>query len=424
MAQLLAVNLQPHKAVVDRDKVNWEACGRQIRGLPQLTWKSGLPWREANLWLYERACEKQVGLKTLSSYAASLHSYAKWLESTQTHWWDFPQRKADRCLVRYRGALVEAREAGVVAPSTATARMRDVIAFYRWLKGAGLLSPEWPMWDDRTVGIRLTDATGLERTLSVATTDLAIPNRKRDGTHLEGGVTPLSLADRDALLKLAKEHASQEVFLMLALGFFTGMRLGTICDLKCDTLLNVAPDSSSPQVFRLAVGPNASPPVATKHGVTGQIIIPLAFLQKLREYATSVRRLSREALAHSDHKDLIFLTRFGNPYATRGVDKSPSLNSEIYRLKKVACENAINLRDFNFHQTRATFGTTVAEIAIRIGGAINAIALVKDLLLHKHEATTLQYIKFVQRQPIKEALANEFSRDFMGSLSQRLEPEP
>ena len=46
----------------------------------------------------------------------------------------------------------------------------------------------------------------------------------------------MSAVDRDAILDFAKQNASSELYLMLALGFFTGMRLGTICDLRIDTL--------------------------------------------------------------------------------------------------------------------------------------------------------------------------------------------
>ncbi|MNL79750.1 hypothetical protein D3C87_2064230 [compost metagenome] len=45
---------------------------------------------------------------------------------------------------------------------------------------------------------------------------------------------------------------------------------------------------------------------------------------------------------------------------------------------------------------------------------MNALALVKNALLHKDEATTLKYIKFVEKNPAKIAMANEFSKSFLG----------
>lgn len=414
MARLESVRLTPHRIVVVDGAVIREPTGTSVAGFPQVFWETGRPWREANLWFYERYQNRNVQLRTVIASAAALHAYAQWLERTLIDWWDFPPRKADRCLVRYRGALIKAIEGGELAASTASARMRIVVAFYRWLLAKGLLSPMWPMWRERSIGIRLVDPVGFQRTIGVHTTDLAIPNRLRRKGNLEGGVTPISADMRDALLALARNHASQELHLMLTLGFFTGMRLGSICDLKIQTLLNAVPDAVAPGIMRLAIGPGANPRVATKFGVTGQVIIPAELLDNLRVYAYSVRRLHREALATPENRKLLFLTRFGRPYAERDSNKSASLNVEMLRLRRVGVEKGLQVNDFSFHQSRATFATAVAEIAIKMGGAINAVALVRELLLHKDEATSLRYIKFVEKTPIKAELANEFTRLFLG----------
>ena len=65
---------------------------------------------------------------------------------------------------------------------------------------------------------------------------------KRPGQTLEDGLLPVSETDRDAILDFAAENATPELYLMLALGFFTGMRLGSICDLKIQSLERAAPD--------------------------------------------------------------------------------------------------------------------------------------------------------------------------------------
>ncbi|MCY1529620.1 hypothetical protein D9M68_647760 [compost metagenome] len=202
-------------------------------------------------------------------------------------------------------------------------------------------------------------------------------------------------------------HASEELFLLLTLGFFTGMRLGTLTDLKIQTLTNAVPEPLTPDLFRLAVGPQADPPVATKFGVNGQVWITRAHLERLLEYSSSVRRLKREAKATPSTKDLIFLTRFGNPYARRGSDKSVALNVEMHAFRRSARANGLApWASFRFHQTRCTFATELAKIAMKFGGAINAVAIVKEALLHKHEATSLRYIKFLEKTRVKEEAAN------------------
>lgn len=420
MALLEYIRYVPHRVeLVDVD-IKWTPIpnGKVINDLPQLFWKDFTPWREANLWAQERATTRGVSIKTVQSNFTALHAYANWLEDKKKNWWDFPQKKADRCLVLYRGALIDARDEGKIAPSTASQRMASVVQFYRWLYEKGFLSPDAQLWAERSVVIHVTDWVGFERTILVNSTDLAIPNRPAPGERLEDGLLPVAARDRDAIFTFAKENASEELFLMLTLGFYTGMRLGTVTDLKIQTLERAVPDPASPELYRLAVGPGADPPVHTKFGVTGQVWITKAHLDELQAYAYSVRRLIREAKSAPEHQGLVFLTRFGNPYARRGSDKSSALNVEMHTLRKagIACGIAV-LRDFNFHQTRCTFATELARLAIHVGGAINAIAIVKEALLHKHEATSLKYIRFVEQTPIKVEMGNAFTREFLGLLS-------
>lgn len=421
MARLEYIRYVPHRSEMVDDHIEWSPVrnGNVIDGLPQIVWSNSTPWREANLWACERATSRDVNIKTVESNARALHAFANWLEDTGTDWWDFPSRKADRCLVRYRGALIKARDEGDIAPSTTTERMSSVVRFYRWLHAMQLLSPTWPMWKERTIGIRLTDAVGFERTMLVTSTDLAIPNRRAPGERLEDGLLPVSAHDRDEILTFAKELASEELFLMLTSGFFSGMRLGTIADLKVETLERAVPDPATPEFFRLAVGPGADPPVHTKFGVTGQVWITRANLDELLNYSYSVRRLNRQGKAKPENRGLVFLTRFGNTYAHLS-DKSSALNVEMHAFRKrgIAKGMAV-LRHFHFHQSRCTFATELARLAIRAGGAINAIAIIMEAMLHKDEATAFKYIKFVEKTPAKEAAANAFTRDFLGIIKDR-----
>jgi len=181
-----------------------------------------------------------------------LLNYAKFLESRDLQWFEFPARKADRCLVLYRGALIKMRDAGQISPSTASEYMRNCIMFYRWVRHRELLSPHVQLWREKPYVVKYFDRVGFERTISGTTTDLSIPNRKRPGQTLEDGLLPVSETDRDAILDFAAENATPELYLMLALGFFTGMRLGSICDLKIQSLERAAPDPSAEGLLRLA----------------------------------------------------------------------------------------------------------------------------------------------------------------------------
>ena len=138
-------------------------------------------------------------------------------------------------------------------------------------------------------------------------------------------------------------------------------------------------------------------------------------MENLLEYATSVRRSKRQSIAKSEDKNLLFLTVRGNPYCQRESEQSTAINSEMSNFRKIGLNKGLSIvKNFKFHQTRATFATELASMALKSGDPLNAIAIVKNALLHRNEATSFKYIKFVQSSPIKQQAANEFMKAFLG----------
>jgi integrase len=423
MARCELITFTPHAPEVVDDKLRWVPLKSGVlEGLPQICWESGEPWREANLWLLNGAYRQDI--ETVRANAKALHAYAQWLELADPpiRWWDFPVREKDRCLVRFRGFLINERAAGQLAPSTVSARMRAVIRFYRWIYAERLFTPGWPMWRDRHVAIKLNSTDYFERTVNVTTTDLAIPNRKRNAAGLEDGVMPVSAEERDTILTLVDAHCSVELALMLRLGFYTGMRLGTICDLKLDTLLRAIPEPGVPDARLIFIGPNARPPVHTKGGAYGQITVPRRLIEDLTHYASSLRRLERQARANGDDKSLLFLTRFGNPYVKRKANKSAAVNVEMHKLRSIARAAGTNISHFHFHMTRATFACDVMRIALQVEG-IDAVAVVGDMLFHANRRTTEAYVHYLKTQPIKADVANAFTEVFLGGMRRPAEKD-
>ncbi|MNJ43465.1 Phage integrase family protein [compost metagenome] len=345
-----------------------------------------------------------------------LRAYGHWLEEESVSWWDFPARAEERCLIRFRGHLVQARDEGLLAPSTAKQRMGVVIRFYRWLAANKIIASDRPLWKEKTYGVHLRDAFGFDRTLSVSTTDLSIPNRKIIGSLLEDGLLPVPTADVVDIINFAKQNASTELYLFLRLGFGTGMRFGTIADLKVETILNAPRNPRMPGFHLLAVGPGAKPSVHTKFGVSGQIPISAADLNILKEYIYDTRRQKRAVLADPKKKNLVFLNRFGRGYSTEDGDSSRAISVELGRLRKAAQALEVEaFKNFHFHQTRCTFATELARISLPYGISF-AISIVKDSLLHKKEKTSLDYIKFVEENLTMTTISNEFTKKMLGLM--------
>ena len=414
MATLEFIHYMPRRYEVQNGHGCWVGTGGgAIERLPQLVWGSHVPWAEANLWALEQAETKDI--KTVHSAMTHLLGYAKWLEDEGVDWWHFPARESQRCLTRFRGALIQARNGGEIAPSTASARMSSVIRFYRWLRARKLLSTNWPLWTDVHFGIRLTDAFGFDRTLQVVSTNLSIRDTKiAGGLELEDGVMPLTSTGAFEVLRLANEEASEELSLMLQLGFGTGLRLGSILDLKLGTIDQASADSITGW-WKIDVGPSARPSVATKYGNSGSVLIPPVLLERLRTYAYSTRRLKRQAIAAGQCQNLLFLTRFGRPYAG---PSSRAVNVEVARLRAKGVSRGVDvLRDFHFHRSRATFATMLMRVALRFLPVPDAVKLVREACLHKDEATTLKYVKFVESSKAMADAANAYSAVFMGLVT-------
>lgn len=415
------IRYTPQRASVRDGDVTWSPPEGApiIDGLPQIFWADGSPWREANLWLMLQATDARKDIATIKSKSSSIHAYSKWLEEAEVDWREFPTKESDRCLVKYRGYLIKSRKGNLIAPSTTSQRMRVVIQFYRWLRHTSLLSPEWPMWRESFINIKRSNEFGLERTFTVNTTSLSIPNKSTVGEKLEDGLFPVSEHDRGKILEIAENHAPREIYLMLLVGFFTGMRVQTLASLTIQTLENAVVDPATSELYRLAVGPGAYPPVSTKNNVTGHIWITEALLNELKAYSYSTERLLRQAKATSEDRDLVFITRRGNPYAVRNKDRSPAINVSMNNLRKIGRKHGVSaLNVFKFHQTRCTFATELARLAVNAGGAIHAIGIVKDALLHRDESTTIKYIKFIERTPIKISMANAFTKAFFGAVGE------
>lgn len=409
MAHLEYISYNPHRPEIAHSGVVWvpEVSVRSVEQLPQIFWADGCPWSEANLWALEAARNREVKLTTVKGSMEHLHKYANWLEQEQIDWRHFPQQKAERVLVRYRGALVDARDRGQLAPSTTTARMRAVIRFYRYAAGRNFISREAPKWQDKTVVLRYFDTVGFERTLQQVTTDISIPNRACPGMRLEDGLLPLSEQHMSDLLRFAKDRASVEMYLMLLTGCFTGARLGTITTLRVQALEQAVRDPKVPGMWVLPVGPGTG--IETKFDVAGELMIPDVLMSILKGYATSRRHLDRVIKAKEANKPYLFLSRYNKPYRVAAVDR------EMMDLRRAGQAAGLKfLQRFKFHQTRATYGTWLMAICLKAAPVKAAIEFVKRAMFHKNEATTFRYIKFIEHTKAKIEVANAFTEAFLG----------
>ena len=127
MAVLEIVN---HKQMSLNPNGEWKALNdSRSNAIPQIFFNDGEPWLAANKYaFYMLNSISGNDPKTITSKMNHLKAYASWLEENQIDWRYFPKKQKDRCLFKYRGDLIEARDSGELAPSTVTTRMGAVKA--------------------------------------------------------------------------------------------------------------------------------------------------------------------------------------------------------------------------------------------------------------------------------------------------------
>lgn len=413
MAKIENIKLKIHTIKIKNQEVDFvQSKYMTDHNLPQIYWFDSSPWDEVNLYAYDLLINENLNIKTVKANIFHLHAYAIWLEENNVDWLDFPDIKSERCLVIFRGYLIKKREALELAPTTTTQRMRAVIKFYRWVKEKKLINTEFQMWKNKIYKKKIINKFGFESTIDIMSTDLAIPyvNINTD-SKLEGGIYPINPREVSTILNVAKNKSSLELYLILKLGFYTGMRIGTISDLKVETLENSILFKNK-TMSTIRVGPNTSPAVSTKYSKDGNILIPTDLVHELIEYCYSIRRLKRVARAENSNSNLIFLTRSGNRYLD--IDNK-SINVAMHRLRCEGIKLGYNaFKSFHFHQTRATFATVLMEYCLTKMSPMNAMQLVKDACMHKDEQVTFKYIKFLENSKNLEKISNQYTNIFLG----------
>lgn len=413
MANFETINYVPMDEVVEDGSVRWQPAkhGRSIPKLPQIFWSSGEPWQEANHWALTKVKSTKGGhIKTITSLMTHLAAYADWLEAEKKNWLHFPMSKQDRTVVQYRGELIGRRDGFSLAPSTVKARMAAVIQFYRHCHAYGFIQRQSQMWKDHKAVIRYYDAVGFERTITRLASELSIPNKKRSGMRLEDGLRPLKIDDAMRLRHYVKEQGLTELYLMLSLGVFSGARFETITTLGVEDIERAYPDVQTPNTYLIKVGPGTA--VKTKLNVQGEIMVPRFLIDELRIYAGSMERYARVDVAGKSNRRLLFLTIRGNPYEHSSFSR---LMTDLRRRSTAA--GLKFMASFKFHQTRATFGTWLMSVALTRAPVAVAVKFVRDAMLHKDDRITLLYVRFQEEEPIKEAIANEFSTAFSGVVN-------
>ena len=376
-----------------RKRPSYFVYGNPIEKVPSIIWESGMMWTEASMFLAKRSIDKHVlgaSLSAVVSDGSHLCSYAQFLEDQEIAWNKFPKEIYKRPTYMFRGHLIRLRNERSLAPSTIRARMLTIVRFYKWCYENRLLEEtNSEAFLSREQELQFINSFGGMQSKKTLTTDLSIAIRSAKKSGLEQGLYPISSEDRDVLLENAKGVVSQEYLLMLKLGFFSGVRMGTIVDLNVEALLKAEESHNMVDAKSIPVGPQYG--IHTKAGVSYQVSIPNWLWLELLIYSRSTRRLIRSAKAKPKEKDRVFITQRGNGY---GVNTT---QGQMSKLRLFAPTIGLDLDKFYFHCTRATFGSVlVKDMLIKKYDESRILATLMKLMGHSNSASSMRYVKFFE----------------------------
>jgi integrase len=389
-------------------RVEYYPHGQKIE-MPAVIWSDGEPWLAPTVYLRRKAFQAAASggsQTTITQHAAALSAYATYLESENLDWRVFPEDRSLRPTYRYRGHVLARCNAKDLARSTAANHMSVLRAFYAWAMRSGALNDQSVQpFRSRQIMVRYADQMGLERSTMVTSSDLAIKRPKVARRGVEEGCMPLRRADRDQLLRICRDYFRVEFQLVMKLGFFSGMRLGTIIGLTHTAIRHHFPSPDLPGWCAISVGPEHGIP--TKKAVTYHPSMPEPLLRELLDYSHSVRRAVRQRSASKVDQDLLFLNVRGRHLTIR------SFSADMTKLRRIAKAQGMRIPRFHFHCTRPTFGTSFVLASLARGHKTNQILpRLMRLLGHASAASSMHYIDWVEDETRMEADTEAYS-DFL-----------
>lgn len=375
-----------------------------------VVWSTGVLWLEATAYLAEKSLEVRTtggSEETVASHASSLAVFATYLEDSGRSWIELPPEKDQRVTYLYRGHLIDRVEKQKkLRRSTAARHISVVKSFYKWAKAKGLLTGLSDAYKPRPRGVAYTNSVGLVQVKEVESSDLAISSSSAKNSGVEDGLHPLKIQDRNSMILLVKEHFSREFYLILMLGFYSGMRIETILGLTVKGLQNTFPSRELHGWLSLEVGGHSGIP--TKRNVNYFPSIPQWLFNELLNYIKRPRRAVRAKKAEGADKGLVFLGQRGQKLTNK------SFCQDMRKLKSLAKMKGFNFESFYFHCSRATFGTALVTMLMTDKAPTPYILnCLRCCMGHTNASTSLRYVQWVEDDSERVVVANLYS-EFLG----------
>lgn len=393
--------------------------------IPVILKSDSLPWDIGNIYLISLLTQPSLSnLKTVSSKAICLKYYLQYLEDTNQHFLDLPDKYYERVPQKFKHFLSEAISSKGFSIPYINNVLSTVADFYLQIEQHNLLPrssiKNRPFTSiDRKVIVE--NQVGLLRGIDVRTSDLRIKGGRKSEVEIGkirdgGNLRPLTYQEQKMIFDGFKNGlASIELELMIKVALETGARQQTICTLSLGCIEKANDELENDLGLKsVIVRAGYRYPADTKGGRYNHLVFSRKLIEDLMSYIycerAEQRRCKNNSFFSDDLNNYVFLTRNGNPYfsaqreviARQGQQESvmktkngQSLRNELVRFIEKLQNIDSSFSYFSFHDLRATSGMNIVRNLRKKDYPDSKIFdYVRQHLNHRSINTTERYLKF------------------------------
>ncbi|TOQ81084.1 hypothetical protein CGG88_12000 [Vibrio parahaemolyticus] len=364
--------------------------------------------------------KKKQNCKDTSSIAQALLMYFRFLHNERVQFNDFPENEDDRPTYKFAQYLLEL-VAGIpierknkqvhaqIKLSTAKARMRAIISWYRYMHNNGMVNSSSLDKAFTVIDIKLKSSRQnnnkhiLSHTLvrrqkvhrehnyerTVQSTDIMRRFPPSQSYEPHEKLKALTASHKDLFVSQLTNIPTEKK-LMYRLGYECGLRLNEFCTFPASEVKRPVSSDHIP----IYIGPltNGCMTKFSKEG--GMVRVPASLMLEMYDYLHSHQRQKLEKKGESNGR--LFLNRQGRPF-----------NPNTIQTHFSALRNHMQSIDpswfYRLHDLRSTFASDTLERMMEESGysVSNAISELRLLMRHENISDTIKYITFYQSRNVR-----------------------
>lgn len=361
--------------------------GTSYTGFPILITEDGKVVREALLFCIHHLIRRGrvESKKSWETYGKALYQFFGWCEANGIDWSNVGNDREATILAEFRDWNLSP-EGGSLSARTVNARLRLLVAFYRYAVNKGWVESAPYLME--TVMVR-------QRNQFLAHVDASGGRRSSPDVMLKTPRTTIRVLTKHQSHDLLAALKNPTHRLIMRLALTTGLRREELATFPAKYVIDPVTYTQHRTFVRVNINPQD---MMIKRNQPRGIDVPRTVMEDLWQYVLH-RRHQHENIS-GQAQSALFLTESGQPYANDGA--------AFLGIVKAAGEVA-GIPYVNVHVLRHTYATHTLYAMMRNKAQTHALLYVRDRLGHASVTTTEQYIHAFSE--LEDALMNDYQHE-------------